>query len=401
MAIDLMEELLTRGVEKIYPSREALEKVLRSGKKIRLYLGIDPTGEKLHIGHTVALWKLRQFQELGQHTILLIGDFTAMIGDPTGKIVGARKLLSREEVLRNAETYKQQVSNILLFTEPNPIEIRFNSEWLAKMNAIEFLRLSNYVSYQQIIERDMFQQRMKEGKDIMANEFMYPLLQGYDSVVLDVDLELGGNDQLFNMMVGRDLMKKIKKKEKFVMTVPLLTDAAGRKIGKTEGNVIGITDPPNELFGKIMSLPDDIIVKGFELLTRIPMEEVQTIKKQLEDESFNPIDLKKRLAHTLVAQFHSAKDADNAQVYFEKTVQQKELPKENVTIFEVALGTTIAGTALANNLASSMSELKRLVDQGGIYHNNNPLTRDGMSANVADGDYIRRGTHEIIKVRIT
>lgn len=398
--MDPIDELLTRGVDKIYPSREALEKVLRSGKKLRLYLGIDPTGDKLHIGHTVALLKLRQFQDAGHHVILLIGDFTARIGDPTGKIAGARKQLTREEVLSNATSYKDQAGKILRFSPPNLVELRFNSEWLEKMTALDFLRLANLFSFQQIIERDMFQERIKGGQDVLANEFLYPLLQAYDSVELDVDVELGGSDQMFNMMVGRDLMKKMKHKEKFVLTVPILADSSGKKIGKTEGNVIGITDPPNDLFGKIMSLQDEIIVKGFELLTRIPMDEVESIKFQLEKDGVNPIELKKRLAYTLVSQYHSKPAADQAQEFFASTagIKVQQLDNMDIPVHPMVSGGTIAGTAIESGLAGSTSDLKRMVKQGGFYYNNRRVTSEQLDDPVKEGDIIRRGSHRMVKV---
>src|SRR3989344_1186569 len=269
--MDAIETLLTRGVDKIYPSRDELEKMLRSGKKLKLYQGFDPSGANLHIGHAVGLRKLRQFQDLGHKVIFLIGDFTGMIGDPSGK-KDARKPLTQEQVLANAKDYKLQAQKILRFEGPNAVEIKFNSEWNKKLNFEEVLRLASQFSAQQMLERDMFQNRLKEGKEISLVEFLYPIMVAYDAVAMDVDLEVGGTDQTFNMLAGRKLHRHRLNKEKFVMTVPLLTDSSGKKIGKTEGNVIGITDPPSDFYGKIMSLADDAIINCFLLLTDLNVE---------------------------------------------------------------------------------------------------------------------------------
>src|SRR3989344_5320166 len=242
---DKITELLTRGVDKIYPSREALEETLRSGKKLRLYQGFDPTGDKLHIGHMVGLRKHRQWQDLGHEVIFLIGDGTGQAGDPTGKKQTREKFFTKEELRENAKSYIEQASKIVRFSGPNPIKILYNSEWLNKLTLVDVLNIAQNFSVQQLIERDMFQERLKSGESINLREFLYPLLQGYDSVAMDVDLELGASDQTFNMLAGRTLMKAMKGKDKFVMTTPLLSDSTGRKIGKTEGNVMALNDDPN------------------------------------------------------------------------------------------------------------------------------------------------------------
>src|SRR3989344_3164145 len=251
--MDKIEELLTRGVDKIYPSKEEHEKVLRSGKKLKLYQGFDPTGTELHIGHMVGLRKLRQWQDLGHHVIFLIGDGTGQAGDPSGKTRAREKFLTNEELRRNAVDYIKQAGKIVRFEGKNPVEILFNGDWLNKLTLVEILNIMDHVSFQQIFERDLFQERIKKGEEIKFREFFYPLLQGYDSVSMGVDLELGGSDQTFNMLVGSKLVSEMLHKDKFVMTTPLLTDSRGVKIGKTEGNVIALTDSPNDLFGKIMA----------------------------------------------------------------------------------------------------------------------------------------------------
>jgi tyrosyl-tRNA synthetase len=276
-----IEDVLTRGVAEVLPTKEGLAELM-SKKKITLYQGFDPTGAQLHIGHAVGLKKLAQFQALGHKVIFLIGDFTGIIGDPSGKST-ERKVLTKEEVLENAKTYKEQAGRILKFDGDNPAEIKYNSEWLGKMSAIEFLQLSHNLTYAQVIERDMFQERIKKGNDIYMNEFLYPFMQAYDSVAMNVDLEIGGQDQKFNMLMGRKLMRNILHKEKYVMTLPLLTDSKGTKIGKTEGNVIGLTDPANEFYAKIMSLSDDSIVNCFTILTDKPLGEMAKIHLSLKN----------------------------------------------------------------------------------------------------------------------
>jgi len=394
--MDAIDELLTRGVDKIYPSREALEKVLRSGKKLKLYQGFDPTGPQLHIGHAVALRKLRQFQNLGHHVIFLIGDFTAMVGDPSGKY-SERKVLTKEEVLANAKTYKEQASRILNFEGDNPVEIKYNSQWLEKMSAIEFFRLAHYLTYSQIIERDMFQERMKKGQDLFMNEFLYPFMQGYDSVAMDVDLEIGGADQMFNMLMGRKLMHKILKKDKFVITVPLLTDANGVKIGKTEGNVIGISDPPSEFFGKIMALGDDAIIPCSTLLTDISTEQIEDMKKKMESGE-NPMIFKKQLAFGLTKQFNNEKSANKAQNEFETRFQKgelnnAELPTKKESDFMNA--TSILDTLVLSGITESNSAARRLIEQKAVKINGILVGSSKDNPKLKQGDIIRAGRKAI------
>lgn len=362
--MDKIEELLTRGVDKIYPSKEELEKILRSGKKLRIYQGFDPTGPDLHIGHAVALRKLRKFQELGHHVIFLIGDFTARIGDPSGKSA-TRKILSADEIEKNAKKYKEQASKILEFAGKNPAEVKFNSEWLGKMSAIDFIKLARNVTYGQLKERDLFEKRIKGGEDVFVNELLYPIMQAYDSIAMNVDLELGGTDQTFNMLMGRKLMRNVLKKEKFVMTVPLLTDSEGNKIGKTEGNVIGISDPANEFYGKILALGDDSIVPCLTLLTDVPTGEIEAIKNKIE-KGENPLPFKKKLAFELTKLFNSEQEAIKAQDIFEKTFQKKtEVPPGGeISISESSL--PLLDLVFATKKVTSRSEAKRLITQKAV-----------------------------------
>lgn len=362
--MDQIDELLTRRVEKIYPDKQTLEKALRSGKKLRLYQGFDPSSPNLHIGHLVGLLKLAEFQKLGHEVIFLIGDFTGMVGDPTGKL-SSRKQLTKEEVLKNAQTYQKQVAKILSFSGKNPVKILYNSQWLAKLNFADLLNLSHFITYQQIIKRDMFQKRIEADKDIYLNEFLYPLMQGYDSVAMDVDLEIGGSDQMFNMLVGRDLMRKLKQKEKFVITTCLLVDSQGEKIGKTEGNAINLVNPPHEFFGQIMSLSDDCLLPCFELITNYPQEKIDEIKKQL-GVGENPKKFKKQLAFELVQRLHSAQKAREAQNYFEKTFEQKQLPKTLPQVKIKPGNYLLIDLLTQSRLCSSRSEAKRLIQQKAV-----------------------------------
>ncbi|HEY4494564.1 MAG TPA: tyrosine--tRNA ligase, partial [Candidatus Paceibacterota bacterium] len=245
-----IDEFLKRGVENIFPNKDFLKARLIKGERMTFYLGIDPTGPSIHLGHLIPLKKLSELQKLGHNIILLIGDFTAMIGDPTDK-TSARKKLTREEILKNCEGYKKQVSKIISFSGSNKATLRFNSEWLSKLTFSELLDIASHITYAQTVKRSMFQQRIEEGKDLFLHEFMYPMMQGYDSVAMDVDGEIGGNDQTFNMLMGRDLMKSLKNKEKFVLATKLLTDSEGKKMGKTEGNMISLDQTAENMFGKV------------------------------------------------------------------------------------------------------------------------------------------------------
>ena len=397
--MDKIDELLTRGVDKIYPSKEALEKLLRSGKKLRLYQGFDPSGTRLHIGHMVGLKKLSQFQTLGHKVIFLIGDFTGMIGDPSGK-TNTRKPLTREQVLSNAKDYKTQAKKILRFDGKNPIEIKFNSEWNSKLTFEDIIRLASHFTAQQMIERDMFQARLKEGKEISLVEFLYPIMVAYDAVSMNVDIEIGGTDQTFNMLAGRKLTQHTLKKEKFVITVPLLTDATGRKLGKTEGNAIGINDPPDEFYAKIMSLGDDAIIPCFTLITDTLMEEINVIKKNLS-QGKNPMQYKKLLAFTLTKMLNSKEDAMKAQEYFERTFQRKDLTGE-IPTFKINAAETISVIDLISNLklTSSRSEAKRLIIEGAVEFDSGKITNPQQTIKPRTGMIVKVGKHRFVKLVI-
>lgn len=395
--MDKIEEILTRGVEKIYPSKEELEKVLRSGKKLKLYQGFDPTGIQLHIGHIVGLRKLRQWQELGHEVIFLIGTGTGLAGDPSGKMKAREKFLTEEELKKNAVDYVKQAAKIVRFEGENPVKIVFNGDWLNKLKLKDILNIAGHFSLQQLSERDLFEKRMERGEEVNFREVMYPLLQAYDSVVLEVDLEIGGSDQTFNMLTGRRLEKAMIGKGKFVMTTPLLTDAQGNKIGKTEGNVIALTDKPEDLYAKIMTLPDDAIIKGFEYLTDVPIPEIKEIAK-----SENPIHAKKKLAFEIVKQLNTKEDTRKAQEHFEKTVQQKEIPEQIPTV-ELKPAENIEITNLLVNLqmAESKSEAKRLIEQGGVAINDKIIKDPSLTFAPKDGSVVRVGKRKFIKIKLT
>lgn len=382
-----IEELLTRGVEKIYPSKETLEEVLRSGKKLRLYQGFDPTGTKLHLGHMVGLRKLAAWQALGHHVIFLIGDYTAMIGDPSGKL-SLRKTLTHEETLANAKNYKEQASKILKFDGNNPAEMLFNGDWLGKLSAIEFLRIAGNLTYSQVIERDMFQDRLKQGQDIYTNEFLYPVMQAYDSVAMNVDLEMGGKDQMFNMMIGRKLMRNMLKKEKFVMTMKLLEDKHGVKIGKTEGNAIAMDDKPEDLFGKIMAFPDEVVAQCFESLTTISLEEIP---------AKDPLIDKKRLAFEIVKDLNDEKKAKEAQKFWEETFQKKEIPEEMEEV-KAKTGELLSEVLVKNKILASKSEWRRLVEGNGVHDLEKNSTITDQNIKISENLTLKIGKKRFVKV---
>jgi tyrosyl-tRNA synthetase len=340
--------------------------------------------------------KLRQWQKLGHHVIFLIGDFTAMIGDPTGKY-SSRKVLSHEQTLENAKNYKEQASKILSFEGENPAELLYNGEWLGKMSAIEFLQIARNITISQLVERDMYQERLKKGQDIQASETIYPIMQAYDSVHMGVDLEIGGTDQMFNMLMGRKLMRNMNEKEKFVMTLTLIEDAEGKKIGKTEGNAIALTDAPNDLFGKIMSFPDEVLSKCFEALTEVPMEEVKEIENKIKAGE-NPMIFKKKLAFELTKMLNDQKAAEEAQENFEKTVQSGETPTDIPTI-ALKEKKQLLDVLVEAHLAASKSEARRLVEQGAVEVDGKKVA-ENIELFPTDGTIIKAGKRKYIKLTV-
>lgn len=390
-----IQELLTRGVENIYPKKEFLEARLKEGKRLTLYTGYDPTAPTLHIGHAITMMKLRQFQDLGHKVIMLIGDYTGMIGDPTDK-TSARTKLTHEQVLENCKNYQKQASTILDFEGVNPVELKFNGDWHGKMTFADVLELTSYFTVQRMLERDMFEKRKEENKPIFLHEFLYPVMQAYDSVAMDVDGEVGGNDQTFNMLAGRDLMKDLKNKEKFVLTTKLLVDSSGKKMGKSEGNMIALSDTAEDMFGKVMSWTDDMMVKGFELCTKLPMDEVVNIEKEMKS-GVNPRDIKLRLADEVVKTFLGEKAAIKAQEYFISTFSKKEQPDEmpeiKPSVYE------IAALLVEAKVCKSKSEVRQVIDQGGVSINDEKVSKGNYSAIIKSGDIVKKGSRWFVKVK--
>lgn len=360
-----IDELLNKGVERIYPSKEEFEKALLSGNKIKIYLGVDPTGEHLHIGHAASLLFLSKLQDSGHKIVFLIGDFTARIGDPTDK-KATRHQLTEKEIKHNLKNFKKQASKVIRFSGKNSAEVKFNSKWLGKMDFEDVLNLASNFTVQQMIQRDMFQERLKESKPIGIHEFLYPLMQGYDSVALDVDAEIGGNDQTFNMLAGRDLMRMLKNKNKFVVAMKLLVNSEGKKMSKTEGDLINLDDHPNDMFGKVMAMKDEYMFQLAEISTRMTLSEIDGLKTLVTKEGMNPRDAKARIAHELVRTYYDEKSADAAEAEFNKVFKNKELPEE-IPYFKVGKAEIgIVDLIVESKLASSKGEARRLIEQGGV-----------------------------------
>ena len=388
-----IEHFLTRGVENVYPNRETVEKALLSGKRLRVYLGVDPTGPSLHLGHVIPMRKLAELQALGHEVILLIGDFTAMIGDPTDK-TATRRRLTRAEVLKNAEDYKAQAEWIMSFTGKNPATLKYNSSWLSKMTFDDVLELSAQFTVQQLGERDMFEKRMKEGKPVYLNEFLYPVMQAQDSVAMEVDMELGGNDQTFNMLAGRTLMKAVKGKEKFVLTTKLLVDTSGKKMGKTEGNMIALSDSPEDMYGKIMSWTDGMIVQSFELVTDVPADEIADMSTRMADGE-NPMPFKRRLAREIVKALAGEKAAASAEAHFSKVHQSHETPSDMPT-FKLRGMLSLVDALVGSKLVASKTEARRQIEQGGVKVDGEVIK--DVNAVVKAGNVIQKGKRHFVRL---
>ncbi|WP_275722895.1 tyrosine--tRNA ligase [Vibrio furnissii] len=351
---------IKRGVEELIPEEELIAK-LKEGRPLRIKLGADPTAPDIHLGHTVILNKLRTFQDLGHDVTFLIGDFTGMVGDPTGKNT-TRPPLTREDVLRNAETYKQQVFKIL---DPTKTKIQFNSEWLSQLGAEGMIRLAANQTVARMLERDDFKKRYANGQPIAIHEFMYPLLQGYDSVAMETDVELGGTDQKFNLLMGRELQKSNGQKPQVVLMMPLLVGLDGeKKMSKSAHNYIGVSEAPSEMFGKIMSISDDLMWSYYELLSFRPLEELQQFKDDVANGT-NPRDIKILLAKEIIARFHTEADADAAEQEFINRFQKGAMPEE-MPEFEFEAGIAIANLLKEAGLVGSTSDAMRMIKQGAV-----------------------------------
>lgn len=358
-----IDEILDRYTAEILPNREELKKKLLSGERLKIYVGADPTGKDLHLGHGVAFFLIEEFRKLGHEIIILFGGFTAMIGDPTGKDSTRIKLTSKE-VKENMKGWKDQVSKIVSFKDFfNKPKIVNNNDWYSKMSLNQITEIATNFTVQNMIERDMFQERIKSEKPIYLHEFFYPMLHGHDSVVLEVDVEVGGTDQTFNMLAGRALLSKIKNKDKTVVTIPLLANPkTGKKMSKSEGNYIAILDKPNDMFGKVMALPDEMITNVVRYSTRATNKKVKEIEELVLVE---PKEAKQQVAVEVVKTYHNEKLAEKAKENWNKLFSKKEI-SDDIEEFEVEEGKELMDFATEKGIVSSKSDLRRLIDSGAI-----------------------------------
>jgi tyrosyl-tRNA synthetase len=398
------KRLLERGVIDII-SKEELVKLLDSGRCLRLKQGFDPSRPDIHLGHVVGLRKLRQFQELGHQVILIVGDWTAQIGDPSGKSQ-TRTMLSAEEVRSNAETYMKQFFKVI---DKDKTQVEWQSQWFGKFTLADVIKLTSKFTVAQMLERDDFAKRYAEKRPIAITEFLYPLLQAYDSIMIKSDVEFGGTDQMFNCLVGRELQQMEGQRPQQVFLMPLLVGTDGvQKMSKSLDNYIAVEENPNDMYGKVLSIPDAIIINYFELLTDMPDAELDEYRKALASNSINPMELKKRLAREIVEQFHDKQAAVDAQAHFEKTVQKKEMPDEmdEIKAIAFALGQdtyklSIAPAVLDKGLVKSNSELRRLMTQGAVEVNGQKVTSDPVEVYAPDRSVIVKvGKRRFVKIVI-
>jgi tyrosyl-tRNA synthetase len=392
--------VLSRGVYELLPKEEVtgLKSQMEEGR-IKLYLGIDPTGPELHLGHSVPIRKLRQFQELGHEVVLLFGTFTGMIGDPTDKSA-TRKKLTPEDISTNMRTYQKQAGKILDLSpeSTNPIQIAENHTWLKPLDFSDVLEIAASFSVQQLLKRDMFQVRMEEGKPLNLTELLYPLMQGYDSVALGVDLEVGGKDQIFNMMVGRDLVKERTGKSKSVMGTKLIEDPSGKKMGKTAGNVVGILEDSAVKYEAVMTWPDSAVPLGFELLTYVPLEEVDQAVKEVESGVIHPNDFKKALAHRVVSELDGQESADEAAQEYDNVYRNRQLPsriKEGL----IEPGTTLSVALVALGLSATQEEAAKKIAEGAVLVNGERIKASWTPNTNSDGSVIQIGRRTIKNIR--
>ena len=375
MTIDETLAIIQRGADEILPLEE-LKKKLEKNKPLRVKLGMDPTAPDLHLGHTVVINKMKQLQDLGHEIIFLIGDFTGMIGDPTGKNV-TRKPLTKADVLENAKSYEDQVFKIL---DKDKTRIAFNSEWMGKMSSAEMISLASKQTVARMLERDDFSKRYKGGQAISIHEFLYPLVQGYDSVALRADIELGGSDQKFNLLVGRELQKQADMEPQVILTMPILEGLDGvQKMSKSLGNYIGIDEDPDSMFGKIMSISDDLMWRYLELLSFESLETIESWKKEVEDGE-NPRNIKFRLAEEIITRFHNKDQAVKAQQNFIDRFAKNQIPDE-MDEFSFSKGIKVANLLKDSNLVSSTSEAFRMIKQGAVKIDGEKLTDKNLTPN--------------------
>ncbi len=390
--MDQIDEILTRGVENIIPGKDELEKLLRSGKKLNIYNGIDPTATHVHIGNAVPLRKLQSFVELGHHVTFLIGDFTALIGDTSDK-ESERPVLTSKQIEENFKDYKKQAEKVLDFSK---VKVVHNSDWLRKLTFREIVELCQHFSAGDFTSRELIRKRLDEGKKVGLHELLYPVMQGYDSYYMDTDLQLGGTDQTFNMQAGRTLQKDLRGKESFVVSNGFLQGTDGRKMSKSWGNAIWLDDEPNDMFGKVMSVKDDLLISYFTLATNLPLEEISEIKQEL-DSGKNPMLAKKTLAHQIVKELHSSEAADQAAENFEQTFQKGNLDLTEMPEVSVPKTESSAENVVSEFGNLSKSEAKRLIEQNAVELNGKTIGNDILNLN--PGDILKIGKKRFLKFK--
>lgn len=382
-----VDQLLNKGVTEII-DRAALRKELLSGRQLIVKLGIDPTAPDLHLGHTVVLRKMKDFQKLGHQAILVIGDFTAAIGDPTGKN-STRPPLTEKEIKQNLKTFVRQAGKVL---DMRKVKVVYNSSWLKKLRADEMIKLVSQLSVQNMLEREDFKKRIREHESLRLHELLYPVMQAYDSVVIDADVELGGNDQLFNVLVGRELMGKLGKKPQNILTVSLLEGIDGvQKMSKSLGNYIGVLDAANDMFGKLMSVKDNLVGKYFQLCTDVSEEELAALPK-------NPRELKLRLAVEITTLYHGAKSAEEAKQNFIEVFSNKGVPKDIPTVVIASHGITLVDLLVEADLVTSKSEARRLIEQGGVKINETKKTNPTEMIAIEEGMIVQVGPRRFVRI---
>lgn len=394
-------EIIRRGAAEIVPENELVSKLrksLQTNKPLKVKLGLDPTAPDIHLGHTVPLQKMRQFQDLGHQAIIIIGDFTGRIGDPTGKSE-TRKQLSEEQLTLNAKTYKEQIFKIL---DPEKTQITYNSHWLAPLNFEDLIKLAAKTTVARMLERDDFAKRYREGLPISVHEFFYPLMQGYDSVALEADVELGGTDQKFNLLMGRMLQKEYGQEPQIALMTPILEGLDGvHKMSKSLGNYIGVYESAREIFGKTMSIPDELMIRYYELVTKVPLDEIKRIEQGLAGGSLHPRDVKMRLGREIVEIYHNRAEAENAQAEFIRMFQQKELPDDipNYTPSETVRQTpNIIAIMLEAGLANSKNDARRLVEQGAVKAGDEKVSSPEENVHLCNDLVIRAGKRKFIRI---
>jgi len=405
VTIDEQFEIIKRGTVEIVPEvalREKLKESQKTGKPLRIKLGLDPTAPDIHLGNAVVLRKMRQFQNLGHEVYIIIGDFTASIGDPSGRSA-TRPQLTTEEIRQNAKTYYDQYCRIL---DPEKTKVVFNSEWLGKLAFADVIKITSKITVARVLERDDFATRLAEQRPISMHELLYPVCQAYDSVELQSDVEVGGTEQKFNILMGRDLQGQYGQSEQVGLFMPILPGLDGvQKMSKSLGNYVGITEAPKDMFGKLMSIPDDLMPVFYELCTDVPMDEVKAIETALQDGTLHPMEVKKRLGREIVTIYHSSEAAVEAQAEFERVFSQREIPQDMPELVipkaELADGKIwIAKLLVAGNMAPSNSEARRLVQQGGVSIDGGKVSDPSANVDVADGQVVKAGKLKFARIRI-